>query len=154
MKRWIEKRPEVRKFKKWEAVWLAAMLDGEGSVGLYDYGREGRRVQIQMANTDKKLVDEFKNIIGCGSTVFRTNIHKTHKGRKIMYQYMLKGSNRCYWVLKQVIPFLISKRNKASDIIAQLEEKPFGRWANASKEARIKQSLLMKRIWQRRKNKK
>ena len=126
--------------KKWEAAWLAGMIDGEGSVGLYDYGREGRRVQIQMANSEKKLVDRFREVIGCGSTVFRTNIHKSHKGRK-----------PSYWVLKQLIPFLIAKKDKASVIINELEEKPFGRWASATKEARLAQSERMKIIWRYRK---
>lgn len=152
MKHWIEKRPEIRRFKKWEAAWLSAILDGEGSVGLYDYGKEGRRILIQMGNTDKKLIDEFKRIIGCGSSVFRTNIHKSHKGRKPMFQYCLKGSNRCYWVLKQIYPFLITKKEKVHDILKELEDKPFGRWANATPEARKSQSDKMKVIWQKRKS--
>lgn len=151
IKKWIEAKPEVRKFKKWETAWLAGMIDGEGSIGLYDYGREGRRVQIQMANSEKKLVDRFREVIGCGTSVYRTNIHKSHKGRKPMYQYSLKGSNRCYWVLKQVIPFLIAKKDKASAIINELEERPFGRWANATREARLLQSERMKKIWRYRK---
>ena len=151
MKHWIERRPEVRKFKKWEASWLAAIIDGEGSIGLYDFGREGRRVQIQMANTDDSLVKRAREIIGCGSTVFRTNLHKTHKGRKQMFQYSLKGSNRCYWVLKQISPFLITKKQKAYDIITELENKPFGRWANAAEKARKKASDTMREIWRKRK---
>lgn len=68
-----------------------------------------------------------------------------------MYQYALKGSNRCYWVLRQVIPFLIAKKDKASVIIKELEEKPFGRWANATSESRKLQSDRMKEIWRKRK---
>jgi hypothetical protein len=151
MKKWIEKKPEVRRFKKWESAWLAAIIDGEGSVGLYDYGREGRRVQIQMGNSDEHLVLRMREVIGCGTFVFRTNIHKSHKGRKPMYQFALKGSNRCYWVLKQVLPFLITKKDKASAIISELEDKPFGRWANATEESRKMQSDRMKKIWQQRK---
>lgn len=48
MRYWIDKKPEIRKFKKWESAWLAAILDGEGSVGIYNYGKEGRRVLLQM----------------------------------------------------------------------------------------------------------
>ena len=153
MKKWIERRPEVRKFKKWESSWLAGIIDGEGSVGIYDYGREGRRILIQMGNTDQKLVARLREIIGCGSTVYRTNIHVSHKGRKPIYQYCLKGSNRCYWVLKQVFPFLITKKDKVFNIIKEIEEKPFGRWANATKEARKKASDTMKEIWKKRKEK-
>lgn len=68
-----------------------------------------------------------------------------------MYQYGLKGSNRCYWVLKQIYPFLITKKKKVHDIMKEIEDKPFGRWANATPEARMLQSLRMKKIWQKRK---
>ena len=153
MKKWIEKRPEVRKLLKWEASWLAAIIDGEGSIGIYDYGKEGRRIQIQMGNTDEKLILRFREIIGCGSTVYRTKIHESHKGRKPMFQYSLKGSNRCYWVLKQILPFLITKKDKAFGIINEIEEKPFGRWANATPDARRRASEKMKEIWRIRKEK-
>ncbi|MEK7121784.1 MAG: hypothetical protein AAB857_03705 [Patescibacteria group bacterium] len=148
MKKWIEKRPEIRKFKKVEASWLAGVIDGEGSIGLYDYGREGRRVCIQMSNTSEDYVNEMRKIIGCGSQINRTNWHKSHKGRKQLYLYSLKGSNRCFWVLKQIIPYLIIKKVKALDIIRELESKPFGRWANCTKEYRRLNSERLKREWQ------
>ena len=43
-----------------EAAWLAAVIDGEGSNGLYDYGREGRRIQIQLGNTHEGFVARFR----------------------------------------------------------------------------------------------
>jgi len=154
MKKWIDKKPEINKLKPWQASWLAGVIDGEGSIGLYDYGREGRRVCIQFSNTNKEFIEEARKIIGCGTKVNRTNIHKSHKGRKPMYVYSLKGSNRCYWILKQIITYLIIKKQKALNIINELEEKPFGRWANATKKSREKQSLMMKKIWKLRKLKK
>lgn len=144
----LEKRPEIRKFTVAEAAWLAGVIDGEGSVGLYDYGREGRRVQIQMGNTNENFVKEMKRIIGnIGSTVYRTIFEKSHKGRKPMYHYTLKGSLRCYFVLKQVIPYLIIKKEKAESIIRKLESEPFGKWKNTTKEARRRSSLRAKKSW-------
>jgi len=144
----VEKRPEIRRFTIAEAVWLAGVVDGEGSFGLYDYGREGRRVMIQMGNTSEAYVKEMKRIIGgVGSTVHRTNFHKTHKGRKPIYHYVLKGSARCYAVLKQIIPYLIIKKNKAEKIVHEIESKPFGRWKNATKAARKKASIRTKNSW-------
>lgn len=135
--KWIEEKEEIRKLKKWEAAWLAGVIDGEGSIGLYNYGKEGRRVLIQMSNTSEDFVKRMREIIGAGSSVRRYKWHKTHKGRKVIYYYSLKGSNRCYKILKQIIPFLVIKKQKALDIIRELEEKPFGRWANATEEARL-----------------
>jgi len=145
----IEDKPEVRTFTDVEAAWLAGVIDGEGSFGLYNYGKEGRRVIIQMGNTSEAFVGRFKEIIGgCGSTVHRMNMGESHKGRKPMYHYILKGSARCYKVLKQVLPYLIIKKEKALDIIKELESAPFGRWKNATPEYRRRQSERIKKEWQ------
>jgi hypothetical protein len=148
MKRALEKRPEIRKFTIAEAAWLAGVIDGEGSIGLYDYGREGRRVSIQMGNTSEDFVKEMKRIIGgVGSTVFRIKFGPSHKGRKPMYHYVLKGSLRCYFVLKQVIPYLIIKKDKAKSIVKKLESEPFGKWKNTTKEAKRRASVRAKKLW-------
>ncbi|MFY9484454.1 MAG: hypothetical protein WAP74_02425 [Patescibacteria group bacterium] len=71
----------------------------------------------------------------------------SHKGKKIIQQYGLKGSNRCYHLLKQITPFLIIKKKKALKIIKELEEKPFGRWASATKEYREKAGEIARKRW-------
>jgi hypothetical protein len=144
---WVDRKSEIRKFTDIEASWLASAIDGEGSFGLYDYGKEGRRVCIQVGNTNEDYVKEFKRIIGCGSSVLRHKFGPDHKGRKPMYHYTLKGSCRCYWVLVQVIPYLIIKKSKAEDIVQELIEKPFGRWANATEESRKRSSDSLKSQW-------
>ena len=146
-KKWLEQRPEIRKLKKWEASWLAAVIDGEGSIGLYNYGKEGRRVYIQMANTDKAFVERMREIIGAGSNIGRFKWHKSHKGRKQIYYYSLKGSNRCYKIIKQIVSYLVIKKQKALDIIEELEAKPFGRWVNATDESRKKAAEECKKRW-------
>lgn len=60
-----------RMLSRVDASWLAGVIDGEGSIGLYDYGKEGRRVEIQMSNTNEEFVKVFKKTIGCGSSVRR-----------------------------------------------------------------------------------
>lgn len=145
--KWIDSRPEVRILTKVEASWIAAVIDGEGSIGLYDYGREGRRVQVQLGNTSEAFVQRFRDLIGCGSTVFRVNFAKSHHGREPMFHYTLKGSARCYKLLKQVLPFLIIKKEKAASIIGELESKPFGRWAAATPEARVEASRRQREAW-------
>ena len=147
-KKWLDKKPEINKLVAWQAAWLAAVIDGEGSIGLYNYGKEGRRVCIQISNTNKNFITEMRRIIGCGSQINRTNWHKSHKGRKPMYLYSLKGSNRCYWILKQIIPYLIIKREVALSIIKELENKPFGRWINCTEEYRKLNSKRLKKEWQ------
>ncbi len=134
----VGEKPRV--FIPTKASWLAGVIDGEGSIGLYDFGKEGRRVEIQMSNTNEEFVKVFKRTIGCGSNVTRFTFSGLHKGRKPIYHFSLKGSARCYLVLKQILPYLIIKKGKADKILKEIEANPFGRWKNATKEARDKQS--------------
>ena len=129
---------KIRNFTKLEAVWLACAIDGEGSFGIYTYIGDGRRALIQIGHTDPKFVKEFRRIIGCGSSVIRTKHGKQHKGKKPIYHYSLKGSARCYDVLMQVVPYLITKKAKAKKVIREIERKPFGRWKQYSVLARAK----------------
>ena len=145
--KWIDPRPEVRTLSRVEAAWMAAVIDGEGSIGIYDYGREGRRIQVQLGNTSEAFVARFRELIGCGSTVFRVAFSKSHKGRQPMYHFTLKGSARCYKLRTQVEPFLIIKRELAQKILRECEQKPFGRWANATEEGRVLASKVAKISW-------
>lgn len=145
------KKP-VRKFTAIEASWLAGVIDGEGSIGLY-HGKEGRIAIVQMGNTCGPFVEEVKRIIGCGSAVWRTTFTGEHKGRKPIYHFTLKGSKRCLSVLKQIQKFLIVKKRKAIKIINEIESKPFGYWTKARKIAcskRLRKEWANPRIRNRR----
>ncbi|MDA4129235.1 MAG: hypothetical protein OK457_00540 [Thaumarchaeota archaeon] len=132
-----EKMKSVRSFTEKEAIWLACAIDGEGSIGLY-HGQEGRFTLIQMGNTNKNFVREMKRIIGCGSQIHRTKFKYPHMGRKPIYHYTLKGSIRCERVLKQIVKYLIIKKQKALIILHELKIKPFGEWTNKRRKAASK----------------
>ncbi len=137
-----------KKLSEIDSAWLAGVIDGEGSIGLYDYGKEGRRVLIQIGNTNEQFVQKVKELIGCGSSINRQHFGGGHKGRKAMYHYTLKGSARCYVILKQIYPYLIIKKDLAERIIKEIETAPFGRWKNCTEESRKKQSEMAKKSWQ------
>ncbi len=105
-----------------------------------------------MANTSEPFVARMREIIGCGSTVFRADRHlkatpKGHQGSKPMYHYSLKGSLRCYKVLTQVEHFLIIKRELALGIIQDLQDRPFGRMANQELGARALAAEVKRQWW-------
>lgn len=115
---------------------------------MYDYGREGRRIQVLVANTDIRLVNRAKEVVGCGHIANRKYPPGSlHKGRKVVYQYQVKGSERGLRVLDQIIPYLIVKREKAEAIVKELHTRPFGRWAATTPEARKRASEVMKASW-------
>lgn len=126
-----EIRKTIRQMSPVECAWLAGVIDGEGSIGLYDYGKEGRRVLLQVTNTNEGFVAKVREIVGAGSSVMR--FYYTSKlakdPRKLpIYQWGLKGSIRCVEVLKQIAPYLIIKKALALSIIKEVEQNPFGRW--------------------------
>ena len=133
-----------------ECAWLAGVIDGEGSIGLYNYGREGRRVQILVMNTNEAFVAHVRTIVGVGSSVMRcyytSKLAKVPR-KKVIYQWGLKGSIRCVEVLKQIVPYLIIKKVLALSIIKEVERNPFGRWVNATPADRELQSKKSKKSW-------
>ncbi len=150
----------VRKMTAVEAAWLAAVIDGEGSIGLYVKGRRntsksnkhiGRTVVVQMGNTHRGFVERMREIIGCGITVHRCKEQPSRKGRLPMFKFSLEGSERCRSVLVQVFPYLIIKKDKAAAILRELEERPFGRWRGPQREAARKAAAEKTRSsWQAR----
>jgi len=138
----------VRVLTEPEKAWLAAAIDGEDSIGIYQ-SSDGRRAQVRVCNTDVRFVERAKEIVGCGSISY-SRVHKGegHKGHKPVHDYSLKGSLRNLRLLQQIEPYLIIKRDKALAIIEEITTKPFGRWKNATPEARAFQSRRLKEEWQ------
>lgn len=145
----------VRSFSDTEAAWLAAVVDGEGSIGLYKKRRRkngkeylGRTVVIQMSNTNRSFVQRMADVIGCGSTVLRIiNFGRHHKGRQPIFKYSLEGSERCRRVLEQIVEHLIVKRKKAEAILTELSVRPFGRWARHCKKAKETAAACTRATW-------
>ena len=133
-----------------ECTWLAGVIDGEGSIGLYNYGKQGRRVMIQVANTNEAFVAHVRAIIGVGSSIMRcyyTSKLAKDPRKKPIYQWGLKGSIRCVEVLKQIVPYLIIKKALALSIIKEIEQNPFGRWINATSSDKEAQAKITKESW-------
>lgn len=140
----------IRQMTPVECAWLAGVIDGEGSIGLYDYGKQGRRVMVQVTNTNQEFVAKVRAIVGAGSSVMRCYYTSklAKEPRKLpVYQWGLKGSIRCVEVLKQISPYLIIKKQKALDIIKEVGQNPFGRWINALPLDRELQVQATKQSW-------
>jgi GH15 family glucan-1,4-alpha-glucosidase len=132
----------IRTFTQPEAAWLASAIDGEGSLNMYQY-KGGRSAIIVVYNTIIAYVNKAKEIIGSG-TVTR---HIKEKGRKDVFRYSMKGSGRCYQVIKQIIPYLIIKKERAEAIVDTIENTPFGLESHRTKEYRKKASNRVKKEW-------
>lgn len=140
----------IKRMSLEECSWLAGVIDGEGSIGFYDYGKQGRRVFIQVANTNEAFVTHVRAIVGAGSSIMRCYYTSklANDPRKLpIYQWGLKGSIRCVEVLKQIVPYLIIKKTKALNIIKEIERNPFGRWVNATPADKEVQANITRESW-------
>jgi len=92
---------------KGERMWLAGLLDGEGSIIKTGRKLEGTRIVVN--NTVKELLDRIKEIAGVG--YIYSKIPKNPKHIQT-YWWQVCGENARI-ILKQILPWLIVKREKA-----------------------------------------
>jgi len=103
-------------------IWLACAIDTDGTISL-SKGTHGMNVGIGFSNTFKGITDvfeEYSNEIAC----------RTYRGRSARQHYCsvrgtreLPGNEDKLHFLKQILPFLIVKEERAKSAIFILEQK-------------------------------
>jgi hypothetical protein len=99
-----------------DRVWLAAIMDGEGSIsGTYhvrkDDGSTRTDVRMHVTNSDRRLLDECERIFPLGKTEFSE--HRTgHLGKRDVWRWIPSGDSRSE-LLREIYPYLISKKDQA-----------------------------------------
>ena len=113
-----------------EASYLAAFIDGEGTISLYKTrrkeNRSGYRLQpnLSVANTDLPALEAIQAMCGNGRIVQTTNPSKPHHKPG----YILKMSpNQIRHVLPQVRPYLLIKGKQADYVLEFLSLNVGGR---------------------------
>ena len=91
--------------EKWEAAYLAGIIDGEGSITLTRlHQSENRRPCISISSTDKELLIYIQDLVGGGNINNKKN-YKPDK-HKDSYTLYFKKKNDVYLILKEIYPFL------------------------------------------------
>ncbi len=88
-------------------------------------------VVLYVFNTVPGFVARAKEIVGEGSCYAQ----KARPPRLPLHTYRLTGSERCAAVLRQILPYLIIKRQKAESLFRLMVDKPFGRVAWTKSQA-------------------
>jgi len=98
-----------------EKVWLACAIDGEGSIG-FQKGKQATGIYIDVNNSNLKFVNKAKEITSVGFIIcFR-------KPKRLpMYSWRVKRANDCYWILQEILPYLIIKRESAERALLYLK---------------------------------
>src|SRR5262245_31015967 len=105
---------EVRIFSEVEAAWLAAIIDGEGSPRIDNRAnpRPGYRYpRLMIINTCLPLLWRVEEIANVGFITRRKRKQAVHHCDQCQWQVC---GWRCVEVLRQVLPWLIVKRDLAT----------------------------------------
>jgi hypothetical protein len=99
-------------------AWMAGIIDGEGCITCAKL-RNGKRLAITVTNTDLSILLEFFELYGGG--IYQ--VHKERVSRKSCWEWRISRITLCLKFLQDILPYLISKKDKAANAIKFLEAK-------------------------------
>lgn len=110
-----------------EKAWLAAAIDGEGTI-YYGMHKSSKRIPfklytfVEIANTNREFLENAVRICGGGRIKLMKHV-VPRPNRKPCYGFWLaRGGTEI--ILPQVLPYLIIKREKAIACLRFLKEHP------------------------------
>ncbi len=103
-----------------DKIWLAAAIDFEGSlsIAINRGGRKRYATIVEINNTNKPLVEEFKSKCRVNNKIAKT---KRDGNRKDVYQLVISNKSFVFAFLKEIMPYLISKKQQAKLIMEFIE---------------------------------
>lgn len=96
-----------------EWAYLAGILDGEGSIGLYQHTkRTSTSIMLRLTlvvNTDMRLIEYIANLLG------KEFVYKTNKSNV----WCVKTSHKAFaeQILLKIIPYLVIKKERAQNAL-------------------------------------
>jgi len=107
-----QRQPKARVLTKSERAWLAGLFDGEGSIVL-PKGPHTNSLRLSVTNTCYPLLEQILSVTGTGAIV---NHHTaTEKHAQCWYWQCYADNARS--LLRQMLPWLIVKREKAEAVL-------------------------------------
>lgn len=100
--------------EKTKLAYLAGLIDGEGCLRINKEGRTG----ITVTNTDLKMIAWIKE--NFGGKLYKED--KTKYGWRICYRVEIRKTKDVLKLLKAVLPYMITKREKAEELIKRAKE--------------------------------
>lgn len=108
--------------EKWEAAYLAGIIDGEGSITLTRYHKnEMRRPTISISSNDIELLLYIRKLVG-GNIYTKKNYNPGKHSNS--YFITIKNKTKVIKILEAVKPFLrIHKKRRRAELIIDDYEK-------------------------------
>lgn len=103
-----------------QAAWLAALFDGEGTIGLWRIRRHANasgwvyRAGLSIANTNRQLLEAVNSLVDGWATV--GDMRDGNKSHRPCYKVVLR-QRAALTVLRQIAPYLIVKRRQAEIVM-------------------------------------
>jgi hypothetical protein len=113
-----KKQLKVNKLNQFEKGWIAALVDGEGTVTLHrsklKNGETGYHPRLMIGNTNRELIEKVKTVIGSG----HISRCKSKNEQKPLWAYEL-SSRPLEKLLPQITNHLIVKKRQA-EIVSEV----------------------------------
>ena len=115
-----------------DRAWLAAMIDGEGSLFIQkrNAGSESEPGSIRksdtfspglsVSNTDPLIVERCREITGVGSIMHRES---RREGHRVVHDWRIMA-NQAREIIREVYPYLVAKRQQARILISSPSSGP------------------------------
>lgn len=111
------KSSNIREMSELDRAYIAGIVDGEGSIGLYeqtqkrkDYEKTSLRPTVQIAMTDKETVGYVGRTAGSGSKSYKYTKSDNWKEQE---KFAIQAQNDIIDFLEQIRPYLITKKDQA-----------------------------------------
>ena len=104
--------------KESDRRWLAAIIDGEGSIcGTIHERKDGdgirSSVYICVTNTNTQLLDECERIYPFGKNLMHQKNGTGHLGKRDVFRWSVFGAKEKKELIQEIYPFLIAKKKQA-----------------------------------------
>ena len=113
------KKHHVRQMSQTEAAYLAGLIDGEGSIIASKRDKTGRTTwRLQVSSTTPILLEWCIEMTEVGTIVIRKSQNPLHADSQWWQCYSWNAVD----ILRQILPYMILKRDKAQRVIDEMSK--------------------------------
>lgn len=139
----------LKTLEEMEKCWLACALDTEGNIDFRRHSqKQGVAVMLSISNTSLPFIDKVYSIANVG----RVRVIPPKPPWKQIYTYYLSGLQNCATLLRQLMPYLIIKQEKAKQVILFADyrqgkgQKRYGAYEQAILKGDVKELEEIRRL--------
>lgn len=113
----FKRERRCRELSTIEAAWIGGLFEGEGCITPHQV-RNGRTTwELSLSSTDVETISTLLRVTGTGTITYKT-VESMAIATKPQLRWTINGANDIKALLPQIIPFLLSKRERAYEAMA------------------------------------